>query len=178
MSSTLNNHRGRRPRYMLFVGPLTCPDRALRQTLDVPWTFIGSAGDRPIAMTSRLPTIAAAFALTVAACGGSDSASSDTSAASSSPTTAATGSPDTSPAVSSPSTGDLATVDANNASADELIAALEANGVTNAEKWADEIEEYRPYATDDPTFAKLRDELSKYNPDAATLEAIVGSLTL
>lgn len=69
-------------------------------------------------------------------------------------------------------------MDANNATADELIAALEANGVTNAEKWADEIEEYRPYPTDDPTFAKLRDELSKYNPDPATLEAIVASLTL
>jgi len=33
-----------------------------------------------------------------------------------------------------------------------------------------------PAVSDDPTFAKLRDELSKYNPSPETLEAIIATL--
>jgi hypothetical protein len=72
----------------------------------------------------------------------------------------------------------LQTVDANDATEAELEAAFEANGIPDAEKWAHEVEEYRPYPTDDPSFAKLRQELSKYNPSPEVLEKIIGSLTL
>jgi ABC-type Fe3+-hydroxamate transport system substrate-binding protein len=120
-------------------------------------------------MTHRLPAVLAAITLTAAACAGSDSDTSDASTAKDSSDTSSATTPEAVEAV---------TADANNASADELIAALEANGVTNAEKWAEEIEEYRPYPTDDPTFGRLRDELEKYNPDPITLEAIVASLSL
>ena len=66
-------------------------------------------------------------------------------------------------------------VSANDASIDELTAAFEAAGIANADRWAFEVDEYRPYP-DDPTFAKLRDELSKYNPSPETLEAIIATL--
>jgi hypothetical protein len=36
--------------------------------------------------------------------------------------------------------------------------------------------EYRPYPTDDPTLQKLQDNLAKYNPDAASLAAILAAL--
>jgi ABC-type Fe3+-hydroxamate transport system substrate-binding protein len=111
---------------------------------------------------------ALALALALAACGGDDG------------TTAA---PTTTAAAADQSTttagdGTTTTVDANTASVAEITAALTANGVDNAARWAREVEEYRPYPTDDPTFAKLRDELSKYNPSAETVDQIVASLTL
>ncbi len=37
--------------------------------------------------------------------------------------------------------------------------------------------EYRPYDTSDPTLQHLQDELAKYNPDPATLAAILSVLT-
>jgi ABC-type enterochelin transport system substrate-binding protein len=116
--------------------------------------------------------IGAALALALTACGGDDSA--DTTAASTT-TSAATGGSTTSTVADA--TGSK-TVDANTASVAEIAAALEANGVDNADRWAREVEEYRPYPTDDPTFAKLRDELGKYNPSAETVDQIVASLTL
>jgi competence protein ComEA len=70
-----------------------------------------------------------------------------------------------------------ATVSANTASREELVAALTAAGVPNADRWATEVMEYRPYATDDPTLQKLQDNLAKYDPDAATLAAILAALT-
>ncbi|MFN8633319.1 MAG: hypothetical protein U0893_05640 [Chloroflexota bacterium] len=60
----------------------------------------------------------------------------------------------------------------------EIQAALEANGVPNAARWAREVDEYRPYPTDDPGFAKLRRELAKYNPAPDVVEKIVASLSL
>ncbi len=69
-----------------------------------------------------------------------------------------------------------AKVSANNASADELAAALESVGVQNASRWVREIQEYRPYPTDDPTLQKLQDNLAKYNPDAATLARLLSVL--
>lgn len=67
-------------------------------------------------------------------------------------------------------------VSANTATTDELIAAMESVGVTRADRWAREIEEYRPYDMADPTLRHLQDELSKYNPDPATLAAILSVL--
>ena len=66
---------------------------------------------------------------------------------------------------------------ANTATEDAIVAALEGAGVKNAAKWTDEIMEYRPYPADDPSFAKLRGELAKYNPAPDELERIVSVLT-
>ena len=70
----------------------------------------------------------------------------------------------------------VATVSANTASADELVAALTAAGVPAADRWAREIMEYRPYAADDTTLQKLQDNLAKYDPDPATLAGILSVL--
>lgn len=67
-------------------------------------------------------------------------------------------------------------VSANDATSDQLVAALTAAGVPSASRWAREVMEYRPYATDDPTLQKLQDNLAKYNPDPATLAAILAAL--
>lgn len=104
------------------------------------------------------------------------------------PTLAACGSDEPTTAGTTPSTTGVATdsaptttaeaaakVSANDATADELVAALSAAGVPSADRWAREIEEYRPYP-DDPSWAKLRDELSKYNPSDQVLEAIISVL--
>jgi competence protein ComEA len=69
-------------------------------------------------------------------------------------------------------------VNANTATIAEPQSTLEANGVSNAARWAREVDEYRPYPTGDPGFGKLRQELAKYRPDQATLEKIVASLSL
>jgi hypothetical protein len=67
-------------------------------------------------------------------------------------------------------------VSANSASMDELVAALEGAGVTAADRWADEIVEYRPYDAGDATLAKLQDELVKYDPSPETLAGILSVL--
>ena len=67
---------------------------------------------------------------------------------------------------------------ANNATAAQLQAAFDAAGVPNASRWIIEVQEYRPYQTDDPTFAKLKSNLAKYNPSADTLSRILAALTL
>jgi hypothetical protein len=69
-------------------------------------------------------------------------------------------------------------VNANTASQDQIQQALEAAGVPNAARWAREVVEYRPYPTDDPSFAKLRQELAKYNPSPDVVDTIVASLAL
>jgi hypothetical protein len=69
------------------------------------------------------------------------------------------------------------TVDANNASVEELQAAFAAAGISNADRWAREVAEYRPYESD-PTWARLRQELGKYNIDPAVLEQIIAILTV
>ena len=56
-----------------------------------------------------------------------------------------------------------------------MAAAFEAAGVDNAERWAREVEEYRPYDASD-NWAKLRDELAKYNIDDDTFERIISVL--
>ena len=67
---------------------------------------------------------------------------------------------------------------ANNATQAQVQAALEANGVSNAARWAVEVVEYRPYPTNDPTMAKLRQNLAKYNPGPGVVDGIVASLSL
>ena len=67
-------------------------------------------------------------------------------------------------------------ISANTATTDEIIAALTAAGVARADRWAREIEEYRPYDMGDPTLQHLQDELAKYNPDPETLAAILSVL--
>ena len=55
---------------------------------------------------------------------------------------------------------------ANTASEDEIAAALESAGVSNPERWAEEVVEYRPYPADDPNLTKLRDEPREIQPGA------------
>jgi DNA uptake protein ComE-like DNA-binding protein len=69
-------------------------------------------------------------------------------------------------------------VNANTASRAEIAAALTAANVASADRWAGEVVEYRPYATNDPTFAKLRQNLVKYNPGAGVVDQIVSALSL
>ena len=78
------------------------------------------------------------------------------------------------PASSSPTTSSAAAatatsqpgakVSANTASETDIASALSTAGVSNAERWAKEVVEYRPYPADDPNMTKLRDNLAKYNP--------------
>jgi hypothetical protein len=69
-------------------------------------------------------------------------------------------------------------VNANTASVPEIQQALESAGVPNAARWAREVEEYRPYPTDDLSFAKLRQNLAKYNPAPDVVEKIISALSL
>ena len=129
--------------------------------------------------TARLAGTAVAMALTLglAACGGSTTTPSATApSAATAPTSSA---PDT----GSTSEDDDATVSAgqkvsaNTASEDEIAAALGSAGVSNPERWAEEVVEYRPYPPDDPNLTKLRDNLAKYNPGQETTDKIVSALT-
>ncbi len=130
-------------------------------------------------VASSACALALALAFAISACAspatGSDPTSTaPTAAASAAPTPMPTGSADP---TSSELSSTVATVSANTATTQELIAALEAAGVTNADRWAREVMEYRPYDTSDPTLQHLQDELAKYNPDPATLAAILSVLT-
>ena len=66
-------------------------------------------------------------------------------------------------------------VSANIASVDELTAAFQSAGIPSADKWAAEVEEYRPYP-EDPNWAKLTKELAKYNIAPSLLGAILSCL--
>ena len=131
----------------------------------------------PLIRSSVLP-VAVAAAVVLSACGAGAAASAPTAAptaaskpaASAAAATAATTAPGASQASKK--------ANANTASIPEIQAALEANGVTNAARWAREVDEYRPYPTSDPGFAKLRRELAKYNPGPETLERILATLAL
>lgn len=110
----------------------------------------------------------AALAFVAAACGGATS-----------PVAPTTPPATTAPAATSApaaTAGTAAKVSANSASQAELVAALTAAGVPNADRWAREVMEYRPYPADDPTLQHLQDNLAKYNPDPATLAAILSAL--
>jgi ABC-type enterochelin transport system substrate-binding protein len=114
---------------------------------------------------------AAAMATLLAACGNTAAATVDTSTTTTVPTNEATAST----TVSSDDPGTLK-VSANEASVNEIAAALAAAGVDNADRWAREVAEYRPYATDDPDLTRLRDELAKYNPAPGVVDTIISVL--
>ena len=67
-------------------------------------------------------------------------------------------------------------VSANTATKAQITAALAAAGVTNAARWAKEVVEYRSYPKGDPSLAKLRQNLVKYNPGQSTLDKIISAL--
>lgn len=68
-------------------------------------------------------------------------------------------------------------VSANTASEEQIAEALQAAGVRNAKRWAEEVVEYRPYPFDDPNLSRLREKLAKYNPGQDTTDKIVSALT-
>ena len=67
---------------------------------------------------------------------------------------------------------------ANNATVEELEAALAAAGISNPGAWAHDIEHHRPFPADDPEFAKLRRGLAEHNAAPDVVETIVGLLKL
>lgn len=121
-------------------------------------------------MSRRTVTVLASSMLAVllAACSGNAGAVTTTPGATQSTATATS--------AASPAMAATGKVSANTASEAEIASALAAAGVPNADRWAREVTEYRPYPTDDPTLAKLQDNLAKYQPDAATLQAILSAL--
>jgi DNA uptake protein ComE-like DNA-binding protein len=122
---------------------------------------------RPAALAASRSAVAIGLVAALAACSGS--------AASTSSPVATTGS--SAVATSSAAATTSGKVSANTATSAELVAALTAAGVPNADRWAREVMEYRPYDTSDPTLQHLQDNLAKYNPDPATLAAILSALT-
>ncbi len=68
-------------------------------------------------------------------------------------------------------------VSANDASRDEIAAAIATAGVDSADRWAGEVVEYRPYSSQSDA-ARLREELAKYGPDDATLDRILSALAI
>jgi len=119
--------------------------------------------------------ILTAAAIALAACGGAASGGASSATATTRVATATPASTSTAAATAGSTT---AKASANNATAAQLQAAFEAGGVPNASRWVIEVQEYRPYPVDDPTFAKLKSNLAKYNPSADTLSRILASLSL
>jgi hypothetical protein len=149
---------------------------------------------RPLVRRLTALSAAAGAALLLAACGGAASG-----AAPSAPATGTTGTAaptaraapaGTAPAAppapaagggqpaATPPAAAAVRVSANRATRAQLQQAFEAAGIPNAARMAVEVEEYRPYPTTDPGFAKLRQELSKYNIPVAVVDQIVATLTL
>ena len=86
------------------------------------------------------------------------------------------GIPDASPvAIALPDASSAALIPVNTATQAEIAAAFTAAGIPNADRWAQEVVEYRPYEAD-PTWARLRQELGKYNIDPAVLEQLLAML--
>ncbi len=118
-----------------------------------------------------------AAAIALAACGGAASTGASNATASAT-IAAATPASTTTAAATVTATTTATKASANNATAAQLQSAFEAGGVPNASRWVIEVQEYRPYPVDDPTFAKLKSNLAKYNPSADTLSRILASLSL
>ena len=124
-------------------------------------------------------SVLSAAAMALAACGGAASSGASDATATARVTTVAPAATSASAATAAATASSTATkASANNASAAQLQAAFEAGGVPNASRWVVEVQEYRPYPVDDPTFAKLKSNLAKYNPSADTLSRILASLSL
>lgn len=133
-------------------------------------------------VNSRLTTLAGAagLALTLAACSGGGNSSAPpaitvTTVAGAVATTSA--GPATTVTTSTTAVA-AAKANANTASQADIQAALTAAGVPNASRWAVEVVEYRPYPTNDPNLANLRQNLAKYNPGADVVDKIVSALSL
>ena len=120
-------------------------------------------------------SVLSAAAVAIAACGGAASSGAVDPTATAAITTVA---PARTSASAATASSTAAKASANNASAAQLQAAFEAGGVPNASRWVIEVQEYRPYPVDDPTFAKLKSNLAKYNPSAETLSRILAALSL
>jgi membrane-bound lytic murein transglycosylase B len=116
-----------------------------------------------------------AATVTLVACGGAASPPASNATQSAAIATAAPAGTSTATTTTAASTTKAS---ANNATAAQLQAAFEAAGVPNASRWIIEVQEYRPYPTDDPSFAKLKSNLAKYNPSADTLSRILAALSL
>jgi hypothetical protein len=126
--------------------------------------------------SSHKPVLAAIGAVvlgaSLAACGGSTTAGSSVAVPAAEVSyLAAPGDP--APADPQPN---VEKVSANTASEDAIAAALKAAGVASPKRWAAEVVEYRPYATNDVGLAKLRENLAKYNPAQKTLDQILSTL--
>jgi membrane-bound lytic murein transglycosylase B len=118
-----------------------------------------------------LALVAGAGSMLLAACGTSATATSAPTAAARSAGTAGIDATPTAAAIAPK-------VNANTASKAELTAAFQAAGIPSPDRWAQEVTEYRPYPTDDPTFAKLRSNLAKYKPAPGVVDQIVATLRL
>lgn len=129
-----------------------------------------SATLRSARRAGLIATVGAAAAVLLAACGGSGGA---TAIPTTPPAATITPGATTTPRAT---TSDVTKVSANTATESELVAALTAAGVPNADRWAREVMEYRPYPADDATLQRLQDNLAKYNPDPATLAGILAAL--
>jgi DNA uptake protein ComE-like DNA-binding protein len=126
------------------------------------------------APTRRLLPAILLVASLAAACSGSSGANATTSPSTAAAPSAPSASSNSAGATQATSSG---TVNANTATVDELAATFSAAGISNADRWAREVAEYRPY-DDAPAWTKLRHELAKYNIDPAVLEKIVAVLVL
>lgn len=134
---------------------------------------------------SRAAGLVFAGVLVFTACGGDDDA--DAPAAQANPTTIVTttvaAAPATTTTAATPATSTTAAPaaskpNANTASRAEMTTAFTAAGISNAARWAMEVEEYRPYPTTDANMAKLRQNLAKYNPGPGVVDAIIAALSL
>jgi competence protein ComEA len=120
-----------------------------------------------------------AAAVTLVACGGAPSTGAANATSNATATvTIATAAPASTSTAAATAAATNTKASANNATAAQLQAAFEAGGVPNASRWVIEVQEYRPYPVDDPTFAKLKSNLAKYNPSADTLSRILAALSL
>ena len=144
----------------------------------------------------RLAWVLAAVPLVLVACGTSGDGADKTVATTAAATESTTGTVGTSTAGTAPAQTPAAAttagttptaanspntagkVSANNASIAELTAAFDAAGIANGSRWAREVYEYRPYDVSDPTMAKLRQNLAKYNPGPGVVDAIIAVLSL
>lgn len=132
----------------------------------------GCSGDSEEPSTTSGVTATATATVTSTATAAATPKVTSTAAGAATPTATATSSATAGAASTS---GALQKVNANTATVAQIQAALEAAGVSNASRWAREVEEYRPYPAD-PTWARLRQELAKYNPGPGVVDQIISVL--